>query len=81
MTRKYGWVPDLPDHRDFRFMAEAPVALPPKVDFRTGAMPRIMDQGTLGSCTAHAITGAMEYLHLKKHKTEQYLSRLFVYYR
>lgn len=81
MTRKYGWIPDLPDYRDFQFRrAGAPITPPPIVDFRKGSMPRVMDQLTLGSCTAHAITSALEYLHLKTHKKEVLLSRNFVYY-
>ena len=52
----YGWVPDLPDHRDRKF--RAPLArigpLPPRVDLRD-LCPPIWDQGALGSCTAQAI--------------------------
>ena len=49
----YGWLPDLPDHRDFRFtspvgLAGAPLA---KTDLRAHCPP-VYDQGQLGSCTA-----------------------------
>ena len=54
----YGWLPDLPDHRDFLFAApvELPGAPPAKVDLRAQCPP-VYDQGQLGSCTATAIAG------------------------
>ena len=44
LTRKiarYGWTPDLPDHRDHMFAAPPPVAaaLPPKMDLRPQCPP------------------------------------------
>ncbi len=77
----YGWSPDLPDHRDLLYAAvrRAPVALPAAVDLRPGCPP-VEDQGALGSCTANAIVGALEYLELKDKLPLVDLSRLFVYY-
>src|SRR5437762_2552784 len=48
---KFGWVPDLPDVRDFKFSElEVPTKpLPAKVDLRDTCSP-IEDQGILGSC-------------------------------
>ena len=58
--RGYGWVPDLPDHRDRIY--QAPMrrleALPRSVDLRTDC-PEVYDQGELGSCTANAIGAAL----------------------
>src|SRR5579872_4486955 len=52
-VRRYGWVPDLPDQRDFIFAAPEPRrALPPLVDLRPQC-PVVYDQGELGSCTAN----------------------------
>jgi len=57
----------------------APPALPGSVDLRARCSP-VEDQGALGSCTAQALVGAMEYLELKDDVTFKDLSRLFVYY-
>jgi C1A family cysteine protease len=77
----YGWIPDLPDHRDLIFSAPlAQVrALPSKVDLRKSC-PSVYDQGRLGSCTANAIAAAVEF-DLKKQKLTDFMpSRLFIYY-
>jgi C1A family cysteine protease len=53
---------DARDPRDHRFVP-APstlAALPAAVDLRAHCPP-VMDQGELGSCTAHGITGALRY--------------------
>jgi C1A family cysteine protease len=77
----YGWKPDLPDARDYPYKAVRPTAakLPTKVDLRPSASP-IEDQGSLGSCTANALAGAMEFLMVKGGQPYTDLSRLFVYY-
>lgn len=55
-VKRFGWVPDIPDARDFMFSAPESVltALPKKVNL-TSKMPPVYDQGQLGSCTANAI--------------------------
>jgi C1A family cysteine protease len=53
--------------------------LPPGVDLRTGCSP-VEDQGALGSCTANALVGALEFLEKKDGAAFVDLSRLFVYY-
>ena len=78
----YGWIPDLPDHRDKLYKELAivePGKLPPHVDLRPHCPP-IEDQGQLGSCTANALAGNLGYL--KKQKLHKVLafSRLFIYY-
>jgi C1A family cysteine protease len=77
----YGWLPDLPDHRDFAYAAIAPkfVKLPAKVDLRYRCSS-VEDQGQLGSCTANALVGALEFLEIKDNVPFVDLSRLFVYY-
>jgi C1A family cysteine protease len=81
LRRGYGWAPDLPDHRDVRYSAvyRIPKKLPAKIDLRPLCSP-IEDQGELGSCTAHALTGALEFLEKKDGLTVVQMSRLFVYY-
>jgi len=83
---KLGWVPDVPDARDvpFRAVYRVPRKLPAAVDLRAGCSP-VEDQGDLGSCTAQALSGALEYLELKtllRGVPPGYrdLSRLFIYY-
>ena len=82
--RKYGWIRDIPDHRDL--MAQFPKwdTLPKKshVDLRmTGNMPEVYNQGALGSCTAQAVAAAYEY-DMKRQKVQEYFqpSRQFIYY-
>jgi len=77
----YGWVPDLPDHRDYLYSALRPVprALPRRVDLRPHCS-KIEDQGTLGSCTANALAGALEFLEMRDKVHFADLSRLFIYY-
>ncbi|MGZ4230635.1 MAG: C1 family peptidase [Solirubrobacteraceae bacterium] len=85
MERKiagYGWNRDLPDGRDFMYGAPAEVVrqLPESVDLRP-ACPPVYDQGQLGSCTANAIGGALEFAQIKEKKANPFTpSRLFIYY-
>jgi len=76
-----GWIPDFPDHRDFLYAAVRPggVRLPKSVDLRAGMSP-VENQGQLGSCTANALAGALEFLEIKSGKLLVDLSRLFIYY-
>lgn len=78
----YGWMPDLPDHRDFLFAgpAETMAALPPKADLRPNCPKEIYNQGQLGSCTANAIAGALEFDQIKEGLKSWTPSRLFIYY-
>jgi C1A family cysteine protease len=84
MPRKikgYGWNPDIPDGRDFMYAAppEVVAALPTQVDLRPQC-PGVYDQGQLGSCTANAIAGALEFDQMKQKLQAFTPSRLFIYY-
>ena len=78
---KYGWVPDVPDQRDFAYKSVYGVKrkLPVSVDLRP-ICSKVEDQGNLGSCTANALVGAVEVLTNKDKKPFHDMSRLFVYY-
>jgi C1A family cysteine protease len=77
----YGWIPDLPDQRDHLYSAPPAflAALPPSTDLRA-ACPAVYDQGQLGSCTANAIGGAIEFDRLLQKLPDFVPSRLFIYY-
>jgi C1A family cysteine protease len=87
-----GWERDLPDFRDFR--AEAPEVekvlaksallkaikkgLPTSVNLRKWCSP-VEDQGELGSCTANAGVGLLEYFERRAFGKHLDASRLFLY--
>lgn len=87
-----GWQPDLPDFRDYTAQAEkigsilakskalktAVKAVPAKVDLSAWCSP-IENQGSLGSCTAHAGVGLMEYFERRATGKHIEASRLFLY--
>jgi len=77
MNRIYGWKRDIPDHRDFIYKAKV-YRLPTAVDLEYNCSP-VENQLNLGSCTANALVGVLEF-NEPKDSTFQDLSRLFIYY-
>ena len=77
----YGWMPDVPDQRDYLLTAilRIPAKLPPSIDLRS-VCSEVEDQGQLGSCTANALAGALECLEKKDKVHFEDFSRLFIYY-
>ncbi len=87
-----GWLPPLPDLRDFTDsepeiskMAKKlglsnlkEIKLPPNVDLRPWCSP-VENQKSLGSCTAHAAVGIVEYYQRRAFNKHIEGSRLFVY--
>jgi C1A family cysteine protease len=86
-----GWVRDLPDVRDYSPQHEtikpllkqlnvltAPASLVAKVDLRAWCPP-IENQENIGSCTAHAGVGMIEFYERKAFGTHLDASRLFLY--
>ena len=89
-----GWHRDLPDIRDYTDRsdsvrkvltksaplkkAESAKKLPSSVDLRQWCSP-IEDQGSLGSCTANAGVGMMEYYEYRAFGRHLDASRLFLY--
>jgi|SRR6185312_12854667 len=82
IIQRYGWIPDLPDQRDYMYAAPFEIGqpLPTNVDLRSNCPP-VYDQGQLGSCTANAIAAALEFDQMKENQTPIFVpSRLFIYY-
>src|SRR5437588_9734667 len=80
--RFYGWVPDIPDHRDFFYSAPGKLlrTLPSRVDLRRSC-PAVYNQGSLHSCTANAIAAAIQFDKMRQaHLEISVPSRLFIYY-
>ncbi len=86
-----GWQRDLPDIRDFQIDSpsvqeiisksealKALIKLPSSKDLRAWCTP-IEDQGNLGSCTANAGVGLMEYYQCRAFGKYMDGSRLFLY--
>ncbi len=92
--KKYGmgWQRDLPDFRDYtpqddkikKLFSKSKALKPPKagikksVDLTKWCSP-IEDQGTIGSCTAHAGVGLIEYYERRAFGDHLDASRLFLY--
>lgn len=85
---RYGWVRDLPDVRDEKLTAvNSFQAVPSEFALSADFMPAVRDQGNLGSCTAFALGGAMEFLLAREiakatPNVDRIIpSHLFVYYQ
>ena len=80
-TKKYGWIPDLPDQRDVAYTIPVRTTpLPATVDMRS-LCPPVYNQGDLGSCTANATAGMVQFERMLQQLTPNFIpSRLFIYY-
>ncbi len=88
--RGTGWLPRFPDlrdyttgHKEIKVLAKklgvtATANIPQKIDLSADCSP-IEDQGDIGSCTAQAAVGIVEYFQRRAHGTHLEGSRLFVY--
>lgn len=77
--QRYGYCRDRLDRRDVMFNHFAVGAVPPAVDL-SHICPPVMNQGQLGSCTAHGITGVLRAAMIKAGHPDRELSRLQLYY-
>ncbi|MFS1538530.1 MAG: C1 family peptidase [Candidatus Phlomobacter fragariae] len=78
---RLGYIPDIPDIRDIHYLPNETLIhrLPPAVDL-TPSFP-VYNQGRIGSCTANALAGAVQYERLAHKETPNFTpSRLFIYY-
>ncbi|MGQ9689000.1 MAG: C1 family peptidase [Desulfobaccales bacterium] len=92
MKKGMGWMRDLPDYRDFRVdspnileirdkskkLQKTAKTLPAAVDLRPWCSP-VEDQEDLGSCTANAGVGLLEYFQRRAFGKHLDASRLFLY--
>ncbi len=91
-SRKMGWLPDYPDFRDYTvehasvapqlvklaMVKSGDASLPATLDLRSWCPP-IENQGELGSCTANAGVGLVEYFERRAFGKYLDASRLFLY--
>ena len=77
IKRRFGWLHEFPDYRDISYKGVT-IKLPKSVDLTENCSP-VENQGSLGSCTANALAGVLEY-NEKKDSTFIDMSRLFIYY-
>ncbi len=76
----YDWLPDIPDKRDLLYSAIKPrIRLLPKIDLRQNCS-QVEYQGKLGSCTANALAGNIEYLDNFSDSSYTDVSQFFIYY-
>jgi C1A family cysteine protease len=92
LPKRLGWKRDLPDFRDFTVLSPDIKGIrlrskllkktlknsPLAVDLRKWCSP-VEDQGNLGSCTAHAGVGLIEFFQKRVHGKFLDGSRLFLY--
>ena len=77
MFKVHGWLPDAPDQRDFLYSAIRPkIKIPAGVDLRRYCSPVEM-QGNLGSCTACALAGNLEFIDYRFDSSYTDASRLY----
>jgi C1A family cysteine protease len=79
MKHIYNLHRDPPDRRDHIMPYPLRVFVPDSVDLRPHCSP-IYDQGQLGSCSANAIGGALDFMHHMADGTFFGPSRLFIYF-
>lgn len=87
---RLGWIPDYPDFRDYteehdnvkylisKLSVNSASSFPSKIDLRKWCSP-IENQQNIGSCTAHAVAGVVEYFENKSFGKFLDASRLFLY--
>jgi C1A family cysteine protease len=78
IPRKWGWIPDVGDHRDRPLRIRPKISLPTKVDLRFHATP-VEDQGSTSSCVGNAAASVIEQLDNRDGQFTD-ASRMYIYY-
>src|ERR1700722_19074090 len=83
MTKRiFNWIPDNDEKRDFHYQMKVKAerqVVPESVDLRPRCSP-VENQGQMGSCTANALAGNLEFLEKLQSSAVPRLSRLFIYF-
>lgn len=80
--KRYGWRPDIPDHRDHIYNLENKVLKPSQVPRQfdlTANFAQPYDQGELGSCTGNGWAGVFEFEATRQGEPQVTPSRMFIY--
>lgn len=78
---KFGWLPDKPDDRDFKFsLLKEKLRKLPSISSVEYLCPSIYQQGELGSCVGNAVASQISFSHIKNKLPDPVPSRLFIYY-
>ena len=79
MFKRTGWIPDLPDHRDFVWgLGVVPAGK--EIDLTmTPYCPPVYDQGDMSSCTGNSTETMQRFVHRKLGLGDFEGSRLFLY--
>lgn len=79
--QRYGWIPDLPDHRDKLFTEVRPSSKVPVAHdlWEKGSMPAIYDQLQLGSCTGNGWARVMQKILMEQGMDFGVPSRMLIY--
>jgi hypothetical protein len=77
-----GWIPDLPDIRDFStpLRVRAPAGFPQAVDLRDRDWSVPFQQGATNSCTGHAVAFLFEAVHRRQTNSSFVASPSFIYW-
>ncbi len=76
----FGWIRDLPDHRDLRVVRDQASTFPRTLSLRS-EMPPVFDQAQLGSCTGNGIAGVLEHQAMRQGHDHGTPARLWIYYQ
>jgi C1A family cysteine protease len=82
-NRKLSWRPDKPDFRDHLYCNKwkDDFNSPSSYDLtKTQFMPKVLDQGELGSCVDNAVSSILSFIEAKEGNGLELFSVLFLYY-
>jgi hypothetical protein len=81
-VHRYGWRREIPDAIQDKWLRIAtPSSLPAQTNVFSAHNPPVLDQGQLGSCTAHGIGTAFQFERMRQGLAPNFTpSRLFIYY-